>query len=254
MGRASLENALKLARQAAAASPKSGFAWARVAELEFSFGHTWTALDALNRSLALSPRNAQALALKGFLLAAQNRTRDAITCFDQALATDSALGNAWLGRGLCRIRLGHAAEGREDLLVAAALEPQRAELRSYLGKANANSGDYVRANKELQLARRLDPDDPTAWLYSALLQQERSRFNEAIRDLEESKKLNDNRSVYRSQLLLDEDRAVAPPTWPRCTRTPGCRTWPCGKPRARRITIMEIIPPTFFWRTVTARS
>ena len=51
----------------------------------------------------------------------RNQTREAITWFDRALATDSALGNAWLGRGLCRIRLGHAAEGREDLLVAAAL-------------------------------------------------------------------------------------------------------------------------------------
>ena len=204
----SLPAALDSARRAVTNSPDFGFGWERVAELEFSFGHTGRALDALDKSLTLAPRNAQALALKGFLLAAQNHIGDAIGWFDRALAADSALGNAWLGRGLCRIRRGDTVGGREDLLVAAALEPQRAGLRSYLGKAYADAGDYPRASKELQLAKKLDPNDPTAWLYSALLNQENNRINDAIRDLEKSQTLNDNRSVYRSQLLLDQDQAV----------------------------------------------
>jgi Tfp pilus assembly protein PilF len=204
----SLQNALRLAQQAAAASPKFGFAWARVAELEFSFGRTKNALADLDQSLALAPRNAQALALKGFILAAQNNPRAAIASFDAAIAADAALGNAWLGRGLCRIRTGDANGGREDLLVAAALEPQRAELRSYLGKAYLATGDDAHAAKELALAKKLDPQDPTAWLYSALQNQQENQINDAIRDLEKSQALNDNRSVYRSQLLLDEDRAV----------------------------------------------
>src|SRR5207249_4819849 len=98
----SLKGALNLARQAATRSPQFGFAWARVAELEFSFGQNARALEALKRSIELSPRNAQALALKAFLLAAQNKTREAIDEFNRAMEVDSALGNAWLGRGLCR--------------------------------------------------------------------------------------------------------------------------------------------------------
>jgi len=206
--RVSLSAALALAKQAATNSPQFGFAWERVAELEFSFGHIGGAMDALDRSLALSPRNAQALTLKGFLLAEENNTKEAGAFFNRAITVDSALGNAWLGRGLIRIRRGDAVGGREDLLVAAALEPQRAELRSYLGKAYASAGDYTRARKELGLAEALDPADPTPWLYSALLNQDDNRINEAIRDLEKSQSLNDNRGVYRSQLLLDQDRAV----------------------------------------------
>jgi Tfp pilus assembly protein PilF len=204
----SLKNALALARQATTNSPNFGFAWERVAELEFSFGRLSESLVALDKGLALSPRNAQALALKGFILSAENRTSEAITWFDRAIETDAALGNAWLGRGICRIRQGDAQGGRQDLLVAAALEPQRAELRSYLGKAYAHSGDFPHAERELELAKRLDPDDPTAWLYSALLKQENNQINDSIRDLEKSQELNDNRSVYHSQLLLDEDHAV----------------------------------------------
>ena len=204
----SLQNALNLARRAVTNSPNFGFAWERVAELEFSFGRTRDALAALDKSLALAPRNAQGLALKGFILAAQNRPHAAIASFDAALAADSALANAWLGRGLSRIRTGDLKGGREDLLVAAALEPQRAELRSYLGKAYMATGDDKHATKELDLAKKLDPKDPTAWLYSALHNQQNNQINDAIRDLETSQALNDNRSVYRSQLLLDEDQAV----------------------------------------------
>lgn len=204
----SLEAALALARAATTNSPNFGFAWERVAELEFSFGRTERAAGALEQGYELSPRNAEALSLEGFLLAAQNRTTEAIVWFNYALQADSSLGNAWLGRGLCRIRQGDLPGGRQDLLVAAALEPQRALLRSYLGKAYGDQSDYPRAVKELSRSKRLDPKDPTPSLYSALLNQQYNRINEAIRDLEYSQDLNDNRSVYRSGLLLDEDRAV----------------------------------------------
>ena len=204
----SLETALALAKRAAAESPRFGFAWERVAELEFSFGRTKGAIGALNQSLALSPQDPEALALKGFLLAAQNRPGDAIAAFDGALAVNSSFGTAWLGRGLCEIRTGHSRRGREDLLVAAALEPQRAEFRDYLGKAYLDAGNFPQAVHELQLAAKLDPKDPTTWLYFALLNQERNQINDAIRDLEKSESMNDDRSVYRSQLLLDQDQAV----------------------------------------------
>ena len=206
--RGNLPAALAAAQKAVGKSPSFAFARERLAELEFSFGHTDAALEALNRSLSLAARNPQAIALKGYLFAAQNRMGDAIQQFDEALAIDGSLGNAWLGRGLCKIRQGHAESGREDLEVAAALEPNRAILRSYLGKAFSQAGDDAHANHELELAHKFDTNDPTSWLYSALLCQQENRINEAIRDLEKSQELNDNRSVFRSKMLLDQDNAV----------------------------------------------
>ena len=205
---ADLSGALSAARRAVEKSPDFAFGWERVAELEFGFGRTGKASEALERSLALASRNAQAVALKGFVLSAQNQISQALAQFDRAIALDGALANAWLGRGLCHIRRGESEPGRQDLEIAAALESNRALLRSYLGKAFNETGDFVRAGHELELARRLDPKDPTSWLYSALLHQQENRINEAIRDLENSEQLNDNRRVYRSRLLLDEDQAV----------------------------------------------
>ncbi|MEA3208276.1 MAG: hypothetical protein QOE70_1333 [Chthoniobacter sp.] len=206
--RSNLEAALQAAREATQLSPEFGFAWARLAELEFSFGHTLKAMKILERALELAPSHAQAYALQGFVLSAENRLGAAQRSFEKAIALDGALGNAWLGRGLAAIRHGDDEKGRQDLQTAAALEPNRSVFRSYLGKAFSEVGNVAKANRELDRAKELDPNDPTPWLYSAIEKKQENRYNAAIEDLEKSIAANDNRRVYRSQFLLDQDRAI----------------------------------------------
>jgi Tfp pilus assembly protein PilF len=206
--RGQLEGAREAAREAVQRAPNFGFARARLAELEFGFGRVEVTREELARALDLSPRHAQALALRGFVLAGANRPDEAFASFEQAIALDGGLGNAWLGRGLVQIRRGRLEEGRRDLEVAAAVEPQRSIFRSYLGKALTDEQELLKAAHELELARNLDPADPTPWLYAALLNQRRNQINEAIRELETSQARNDNRSLFRSSSLLDQDQAV----------------------------------------------
>jgi tetratricopeptide (TPR) repeat protein len=205
---ANLAGALEAAKHATEIDPEFGFAWTRVAELHFSFGRVPQAKVALEKGVQLSPRNPAAHALLGFLFSAENKINQAKGAFENAMAIDGALGNAWLGRGLCLIRQGKDEEGRRDLQVAAALEPNRAFFHSYLGKAFSNVGNEPKARLEFDRAKTLDPRDPTPWIYSAIENKQDSRINEAVRDLEKSEELNDNRRVYRSQFLLDQDRAV----------------------------------------------
>src|SRR6185436_15480009 len=146
--------------------------------------------------------------LKGFLDCERSQWRAGQDAFEKAIALDPALGNAWLGRGLVRIRQGDRLGGRADLQTAAALEPNRSLLRSYLGKAFDDTRDEVNAQRELALAKQLDAGDPTPSLYSALILHQQLHYNEAARELEQSAELNDNRRVFRSRLLLDQDRAV----------------------------------------------
>ncbi len=203
-----LDEALTAAREAIGKSPAFGYAHARVAELEFSFGRTSLSRNALTRAIELSPRNAQAVALQGFLHAAKGNSTDATASFNQAIELDGALGNAWLGRGLVRFQQGNVTEGLADLKATAALEPNRALLRSYLGKGFETDGDLDHALEELGIAKKLDPGDPTAWLYSSLIRRQGNRINQSVRDLEKSIALNDNRALFRSRMLLDQDRAI----------------------------------------------
>jgi tetratricopeptide (TPR) repeat protein len=124
------------------------------------------------------------------------------------VSLDGGLGNAWLGLGLTKIKQGHIAEGRSDLQTAATVEPTRSFFYSYHGKALALANAPDLARKDLTLARQIDPQDPTPWLYSALLLQQGNHYNAAIDSMTESVRRNDNRQVYRSRFLLDQDRAV----------------------------------------------
>ncbi len=206
--RSELEKARAAAKRATELAPESGFAWTRLAELEFSFGRTHAAQNALEQGLRLTPRNAQAHALRGYLLSAENEIGAAQESFERAVALDGGLGNAWLGLGLTKIKQGHREEGRADLQTAATVEPTRSFFYSYHGKALSMEGADKLARKDLDLAKHLDPHDPTPWLYSAVQNQQENRYNAAIGDIAESLQLNDNRRVYRSQFLLDQDRAV----------------------------------------------
>ncbi len=206
--RADLDGALAAAERATAMAPGFGLGWARRAELHFSFGHWSAARAALARARELAPENAQAAAWAGFVELERNRPRAARARFDEAIARDGALGDAWLGRGLAEAAQGETGAARRDLQTAAALEPQRALYRSYLGKAWAQAGFDGLADKELRLAKQLDPADPTAWLYSGLHRFQSRELNPAVRDLEHSVALNDQRGVFRSRLRLDQDRAI----------------------------------------------
>src|SRR5262249_12993347 len=117
-------------------------------------------------------------------------------------------GNAWLGLGLTKIKQGALEEGRADLHTAVTVAPLRSFLYSYHGKALDAVGQAGLAKKDLALARQLDPKDPTPCAYSAVERQPDYRYNQAVGEMEESLRLNDNRRVYRSQFLLDQDRAV----------------------------------------------
>ncbi len=206
--RSDLIGAREAANLATRLAPENGFAWTRLAELEFSFSRARQSAAALENALRLTPRNAQAHALKGFVLSADNEIAAARESFEHAVQLDGALGNAWLGLGLTKIKRGELMEGRADLQAAATVEPTVSVFHSYLGKAFSMENRPVEARKDLDLAMRLDPNDPTPLLYSALELQQLNRSNEAITDLEKSKELNDNRRVYRSQQLLDQDKAV----------------------------------------------
>jgi tetratricopeptide (TPR) repeat protein len=206
--RSDLKGAREAARIATERSPRNGYTWTRLAELEFSFGRTNEAREALARGLEFTPRNARVHALQGFIHSANNEIEAARASFEEAVRLDGSFGNGWLGLGLTKTRRGDLAGGRADLQTAATVEPTISMFHSYLGKAFSMENKPLEARKDLDLARKLDPNDPTPLLYSALELQQQNRINEAIGDMGESIRLNDNRRVFRSQLLLDQDRAV----------------------------------------------
>jgi predicted Zn-dependent protease len=203
-----LDRALDLTRKAAARDPKNGEALARRAELELATGDPRSARSTAEAAVGSAPDNARALTVLGFVELSAYHTEEAAKNFEKALAADPNFPLAHAGHGIATIRRGKVAAGREELQTAATLDPGESLYRSYLGKAYYEEYRSKEAAKELDAAKQLDPRDPTPYLYSAILLENENRPIEALADLNGAIDRNDNRAVYRSRLLLDEDRAV----------------------------------------------
>jgi tetratricopeptide (TPR) repeat protein len=203
-----LQGALTSLQDAVDLDSENALAWARLAEIFLSFGNLEKALEAARKAVALNPSLERAQTVLGFAYLAQIKTREANQAFTQAIALESSAPLPRLGLGLAIIRQGKVTEGRGEIEVAASLDPGNALIRSYLGKAYFEEKRDPLARNQFALAKALDPEDPTPWYYDAIFKQTVNRPVEALQDLQTSIELNDNRAVYRSRLLLDEDLAA----------------------------------------------
>jgi tetratricopeptide (TPR) repeat protein len=202
-----VEEASASVQKAVELDPQNALAWARLAELHMSTGYLDRALEAAQRAVSLNPDLARTQTVLGFANLTWIDTKAAKQAFEKAIALDQADPLPRLGLGLAKIREGDLAAGREEVEIAVSLDPENSLLRSYVGKAYYEEKRDELAGTQFNLAKERDPKDPTPWFYDAILKQGQNRPVEALQDLQKSVELNDNRAVYRSQLLLDEDRA-----------------------------------------------
>lgn len=203
-----LTGALKAIELGLERNPTNAPLLSRRAELNLGFGKREEALLDIERALRDDPDNGYAHTVRGFILLMRGQVDDARESFDRGTALIPGNGLPYLGRGLATIHDGNLGDGRVDLQRAVHLEPNRALFRSYLGKAFFELEDEALAKREYDEAIRLDPNDPTAYLYRGFYNISQNRLVDALDDVETSFALNDNRAVFRSSLLLDDDSAV----------------------------------------------
>ncbi len=203
-----IEPALQATKEATRLSPDNALAWARLSELQLSTGERSDALESAKKAQALNPRLDRTHTILGFAYLAEVDIDEAKVAFKKAINLNPADPLARLGLGLAKIRKGDIEEGTQDLETAVTLDPENAIMRSYLGKAHYELKNEDYAATELAIAKEMDPKDPTPWYYDAILKQTTNRPVEALHDMQRAIELNDNRAVYRSSLLLDEDLAA----------------------------------------------
>ena len=200
-----LSAALTAAQDATNLDPEGALTWARTAELWLSQGYLTEALKAAKRAEALNPHEARIQTVLGFAYLTQIKVKQAQEVFEQAIALNSSDPLPRLGLGLAMIRRGELGDGRKEIEIAAALDPGNSLIRSYLGKAYYEEKRDPKAAIQFDMAKQLDPKDPTPYLYDAIRKQTTNRPIEALQDLQTSIALNDNRAPYRSRLQLDDD-------------------------------------------------
>ncbi len=203
-----IEGALATLKLAQEGAPQNSEINARLAELLLATGQVDNAVAAAEKAVVLSPQSSRAHSVLGFSYLAQLKPDPALQAFEVAISSDSELPLARLGKGLALIRTGDLAQGRKEIELAVAHNPGDSLLRSYLGKAYFEEKRSPKADRQLAMAKTLDPNDPTPWFYDAINKQANNRPVEALHDIQKSIELNNNRAIYRSRFLLDSDLAA----------------------------------------------
>ncbi len=203
-----IEQARQSVEEALQRDADNALAWARLAELWLASGYHQRALDAAQNAARLDPTLERTQTVLGFAYLAETEVDQAFAAFQQAIDFDPAAPLPRLGLGLAQIRTGKLDEGIRDIEIAAMLDPDNALIRSYLGKAYYEQKRDRLAATEFANAKALDPNDPTPWFYDAIRKQTINRPVQALRNMQRAIALNDNRAVYRSRLLLDQDQAA----------------------------------------------
>ncbi|MGE3740564.1 MAG: tetratricopeptide repeat protein [Geminicoccaceae bacterium] len=191
-----------------AAQPGDALAWARLSELWLMNGDRARAREAADRAAQLSPDLERVQTVRGFADLAELRVHSAADYFQRAIALNPSDPLARFGLGLAQIRAGGLNVGRANMELAVGLDPSNALLRTYLGRAYFEERRDPQAGDQYQIAKELDPLDPTAYLFDAIRLQTTNRPVEALDQLDKSIELNDDRAIYRSRLQLDSDRAA----------------------------------------------
>ncbi len=203
-----LEEARDALAQAVAEQPNDALAMARLSELWLMLGYRDRAVGLAQQAAAASPDLGRVQVVLGFAALTQFRTGVAREAFGRAIQLDSADPLPHLGLGLAKIRDGSLEDGRKDIEVAVGLDARNALLRAYLGKAYFEEKRGPLDAQQYEISKRLDPNDPTPYLYDAIRKQSEGRPGEALTDIQGSIARNDNRAVYRGRLQLDQDLAA----------------------------------------------
>ncbi len=203
-----LDGALASARKAAQLDPDDPQALIQESRLLFGMGRTKEATKVAEKARQRAPNDALVNSTWGFLQLARGRVKEANQAFQEAIAQDSTLGEPHLGLGLALFRRNKTEAAVEEMRKATLLEPKVSLYNSYLGKAYYEIKDDRLAQKYFEAAKQLDPRDPTPYLYNAIRLQSVNQPVEGVQDLQKSIELNDDRAVYRSRFLLDEDLAA----------------------------------------------
>jgi tetratricopeptide (TPR) repeat protein len=202
-----LEGALMSLEKAVGLDPENSLAWARLSELRLSFADLDGALISAHKAVSLNPDLARTQTVLGYAYLMNLKVQTALETFEKAIMLDQADPLPRMGLGLAKIKKGRLKEGRRDIEIAVSLDPNYALSRSYLGKAYYEEKRDSLAVTQYGISKELDPMDPTPFFYDAIRKQSINRPVEALHDVQKSIELNENRAVYRSKLLLDEDLA-----------------------------------------------
>src|SRR5580704_16592769 len=137
------------------------------------------ALAAYEKLAEMAPKSAVYQDQIGFLLAATNRSADAIPHFRHAIDLDPKMAQAWFHLGAALWLTQQAEPAVDALRNAVRLAPENGDYRFRLGTIYNETGQSKEAARELARASRLAPSNAKIWETLGSAYERRHLFKEA---------------------------------------------------------------------------
>jgi Flp pilus assembly protein TadD len=207
-GTGRLDEAYKELHEFNGLPPQSAVTLAREAELALTLGQVQQARMLAAQAREMDAANPYVTAVGGLVYLIDGQAQKASGAFAMALKRDPKDAKALLGLGLAEIKMGNFQAGQEKLQAANESTPNNALILTYLGRSQQHLGQTAEARESWQSAQAADTKDPVPWLYQAQAELQANRPLDARESLREAEARIGNRSVYRGEKLLKEDRQL----------------------------------------------
>lgn len=179
-----LPEAGKLLDQALKLEPDNPDLWVAIARLRYRGGEHLTALEAVDRALALGPDHAPALLLRALMVRDAHGFADALPWFRAALAADHGYADAWAEYAATLGDLGRHGDMLEAVRELAANAPDDPRVLYLQAVLAERGGEPVLARSLLERSGLAARGVPAALLLDALIQLDQGNHAIAAARLE----------------------------------------------------------------------
>ncbi|TVL97472.1 MAG: hypothetical protein CV087_22305 [Candidatus Brocadia sp. WS118] len=170
-------------------NPQFGPIWFYKGQKLLFAGDYGKALECIDNSLNITPRNALAWYLKGTTLRKLKHYEKALACYTQALHIDSQSAQFWYDRGAVLGDLGRFSEEIESYDKALSINPENANIWSDKGSALFNLGQIEAALISVEKALDIDPQLAQAWNNKGVASAYLGYFQDAVNSFKEAQRL-----------------------------------------------------------------
>jgi Tfp pilus assembly protein PilF len=232
-------------------APQNALALARLAELWLSQGYLDRAEEEARRAASLNPYLGRTQTVLGFAYLTRIKTEESRKAFEQAIELEQGDPLPRLGLGLAKIRDGDLKGGRQEIEIAADLDPNNSLVRSYMGKAYYEEKRGRLASDQFAIAKELDPKDPTPGSMTPSKSRARTaRWRPWKTCKNPSSSMTTAQCTARACSSTTTWRPAAS-AWRASMTTSAFSNWHWSKAGSRSTPTRATFPPTASWRIPT---
>jgi tetratricopeptide (TPR) repeat protein len=193
--------------------PNYAEAYAYLAQTYADTGDWIPARQYAQQAVQMNYQSMDAHFIRGYVLEAQGRYREAAEAYDNAIILHPRLAPLYIGSGQNHRVLGQFKEAVDRFEKATRLDPANPAGYDQLGWTYYNQGEYSRAIETLEQATLIGPDHTASWGHLGIAYYVLQQYEEVVPALRQAIRLAEKDYLRRARrvVVIGQDTSQDPP-------------------------------------------